>query len=589
VYVMRMIHLSPETVEFLNCLYRSSKGIDIDLRDALSLYREAIGKSKERFRLMEQVTVSEEEKTLFSNASFLFDKREELLRELEKSEFDTARFSEITTLEFDLHEALKAVHGAREKAQFSPIPEINGFLLVAWAYLHNEGPFDVIRDYFPTLSGFFAAMEEDFKNDAPYLKKDAAEGFSFGFAAVRQGIDEITRFLSTSDRDLLGTACYKIKEGADILSYYVDGKKQKIDRLWQQFSRFTIPLVGPDLQILLEDAKEGRTEEWPHKVEMIEIASMTGLMEFWKGAGQHLFINPSKKQALVSNIDRALARTQNALGALKKLTDETVRDYEDALEDLSRLFSSLEGETLKWPSLIGTGGELLGETIKGIYYDSLPDFTLEEIIRYLRSSPFMSYQEDAVASFEAYLQDWDKEHLLQGLEKLLSSMPHGEEIKEEASSMIPCTFCGVANEPSRTFCSGCNARLMLKTALLFEENAKEEPTAPIFISDLPLPLTAEPLVRLLRKAETDECGSEEAAALIDAFTATIRETLEQLRNDKSLDNESKEKMASIMAEFSQAAEEASAFVASRDPAVLRQALGRISRASIEAKSLEKEE
>jgi hypothetical protein len=583
-----MTHLSPETVEFLNCLYRSSKGVEVNLADALMLYRESLGKAKERFLVMEQVTVSEEEKTLFSNARFLLDKREELLKDLKESKFDTARFSDITKTEFDLQAALNEVRSAREKAHFSPIAQINGFLLVAWAHLHQEGPFEVVNDYFPVMSRFLGALEKDFKSSIPYLNEEVVGGFSFGFAAASEAQKEIEQFLATRDKDALGNACYKLKEGAQILNHYIDWQKQKVDKLWQQFSRFSIPVIGPDLQILLEDGKEGRTDNWAHKVELVEVASMKELLEFWNDAGPHLFINHSRKQELLDAIDNALIRTQKSLLALRELTTDSLKDYEDALVELSGLFASLEGETIKWPALIGTGGELLGETVKGIYYGSLPDFTIEEIIKYLRSSPFMSYQEEAVAFFESYLQEWDKEYLLQGLEKLLVSMPQKEEIKEEAASSIPCTFCGTANEPARTFCSKCNARLMLKKAVWYEEKAAKEPEASPSIVDLPLPLTAEPLVRLLRKVESQECSDDEAAALLNSLASMIRQTREQLRNDKAIDDAQREKMASILEEISSAASEATSFLASHDAAALRRALARISRASIEAKALEKE-
>ncbi len=584
---MRIIHLPPETVYFINSLTRSMKGFDLNIADALQIYRNFHVNVQRWLDNKSLVILSAEENTVLSNMHFIMGKRLELLNKLESSAPDQAFFEELIKFEFELADSLTDFNSMREKAEISPIRVVNDFLMVGWAHIHKEATFESVAAIFPLFKEYLKNFEEEYHALEHTLKEEVKKEFAFGFQITHQGVAEVEEFITTYDKNLLEWGCNKIREGFGILNYFNEWKRDRDLQLFEQYSRFRIPLIGHELEILLREAEEAHTADWEEKVSIIVISSLPRLEDFWNNAKEKLFVKPSRKEELTMRIDNGLEELRASLIELRNLTTENLQRYERILDELSSTFMELDEATLRCINMVGTGGELLVDATKGVYYGTLPDFILDEMLKFFKSSPQASYQEEVIGFLDAYLTEWDSEYLLMALEKFIETLPPAAEAALLEESTIPCTFCGTANEQSSSFCKSCNARLMLKKAIAFEHESKPvETAAPKNILELPLPPTAEPLVRLLKAVEEGSCTPELAASQIGTFKTYVSKTLEKLKNDKNTPNEAMEKLSAIMEEFVEASGECDEFLREYDPAILRRALKKISDASVKALNVE---
>lgn len=586
---MQIIQLPPQTVNFINAVYRSKKGVEVDLKEVLEGYRKFIALTNDWFETRKQIAISGDEPVMISNTQYLVTKREEDLGKLEASGYDTESFENYIKTEFELAESLTRLSAEREKQRVSPVPVANDFLIAAWAHINKGASLDVARGYMTLLKLYLENLEEDYGRISHALKPEVNEEFSLAFDVTKQAVKKIEETLKKEDSKELDTFCEQLKGGFNLLNYYLEWQKNQDEKLTQQYSRFKIPFIAHDLEILLSDAKEGRTGEWSDKVQLIQQAAMPELEAFWEQTHRQIFVKPSVKTEIVEKINDELGRLKTSLNSLAELTPEHLSTYEGSLENLSSLFQNLDQHTLRWNNLIGTGGELLGECVKGIYYGTLPDFSLRDITNYLRTSPLVSYFEDGIADLETYLEDFQKEHLLWGLEKLMATIPQKAEEAGGAAATLLCPYCGTSNLSAQSYCSKCNARLMFKGAMIMESDAPDSSAASINIMDLPLPSTAEPLVRLLHHVETGEYTAEEAEGLINNFISSLNQTASITKGDKLLSKEQQEKTGAILADFGTAAKEAQQFLESFDPDALRRALKKVSEASLRLTKYTEEE
>lgn len=585
---MRVVHLPSETVEFINSLTRSMKGHDVNLADALQIYLNFHVNVQRWLDNKSLVILNDEESRVLSNMHFVMGKRLELLNKLENTAPDQAFFEELIKFEFELADSLTTFSSIREKGVISPIPVVNDFLMTGWAHINKEASFETVEAIFPLFKEYLKNFEEEYNDLAHTLKEEVRKEVAFGFQITHQGAAEVEEFMTKRDKNLLECGCDKIREGFGILNYLNEWKRERDLRLFEQYNRFRIPLVGHEMEILLIEAQEGQTSQWAEKVGIIAISSLPRLVDFWNNAKEKLFVKPSRKGELTERIDKGLDELRLSLIDLQNLTAETLQRYEHILQELSSAFTELDDATLRWGDMVGTGGELLVEATKGVYYNTLPDFTLEEMLKFFKSSPQASYQEEVIRYLDSYLAEWEAEYLLMALEKFIETMPAPVEAAapvEEAT--IPCTFCGTANEHSRSFCKSCNAKLILKQAIAYENESKPvEASVPQNILDLPLPPTAEPLVRLMKAVEDGNCTPEFAAEQIGRFRTYISKTQEQLKNDKNTPKEALDKLSTIMEEFSEASLEFDDFLQEYDGEILRRILKKISDASVKAQNVE---
>lgn len=586
---MRIVHLPSETVEFINSLTRWMKGHDVNLADALQIYMNFHVNVQRWLDNKSLVILNDEESTVLSNMHFVMGKRLELLNRLESTAPDQALSDELIKFEFELADSLTTFSSIREKGVLSPIPVVNDFLMTGWAHIHKEAAFETVEAIFPAFKEYLKNLEEEYNSLAQTLKEEVRKEFTLGFNITHQGVAEVEQFITSRDKNLLNYGCDKIREGFGILNYFNEWKRDRDLQLFEQYNRFRIPLVGHELEILLQEAQEGQNSQWTEKVGIIAISSLPRLEDFWSNAKEKLFVRPSRKCELVGRIDRGLEELRASLIDLQSLTAESLQRYEGVLAELSSAFTELDEATLRWgDAVVGTGGELLVEATKGAYYGTLPDFILEEMLKFFKSSPQASYQEEVIGCLESYLSGWDHEYLLMALEKFIDTMPAPAETAEPVEeATIPCTFCGTANEKSRSFCKSCNARLMLKQAITYEQESRPIDTStPQNILELPLPPTAEPLVRLMKAVDDGSCTPEFAAAQVGTFRTYVSKTQEQMNSDKNTPKEALDRLSPILDEFAQASQECEEFLQSLDGDILRRILKKISDASVKAQNVE---
>jgi hypothetical protein len=586
---MRIVHLPSETVDFINSVTRSMKGIDVNLADAVQIYRDTHNAVQRWLDNKSLVILSEEENRVLSIMHFVLGKRLELLNRLENTAPDQAAFEELIKIEFELADNLTTFSSLREKGVISPIPVVNDFLMAAWAHINKETTYETVASIFALLQQYLKNFTDEYNSVVHTLRAEVGQEFATGFRIVYEGMTEVDEFMRTRRKDILDQGCDKIKEGFGILNYFNEWKRDRDLQLFEQFNRFRIPLIGHELEILIREAQEGKTDQWAEKVGIIAISSLPRLEDFWVNAREKLFVRPSRKCEIVGRIDRGLEELRASLIELQKLTAESLQRYEGIIAELSSAFTELDEITLRWgETVVGTGGELLVEATKGAYYGTLPDFILEEMLKFFKSSPQASYQEEVIGCLESYLSEWDHEYLLMALEKFIDTLPPpAAPAAQEEESTIPCTFCGTANEKSRSFCKSCNAKLMLKQAMTYETESRPIDAAiPQNVLELPLPPTAEPLVRLMKVVDDGSCTPEFAAAQVGTFRTYVSKTQEQMNSDKNTPKEALDRLSPILEEFAQASQECDEFLQSLDGEILRRILKKISDASVKAQNVE---
>ncbi|MDQ7822092.1 MAG: hypothetical protein RDV48_04790 [Candidatus Eremiobacteraeota bacterium] len=580
---MKVISIPPESALFLNRLTAVKGGEELDLIEEIKHYR--VFHQFTLQWLQGKSALTDEEQTRLSNALYLLQRREELLNEIETRGLDDGLYDELRKIEFEIADTFTALTQEREKSPISPIPAVNELLMSTWASIHREAPLERVKEALDVANGYLRNLEGDYNAIAHTFKEEVKHEFALGFEVTKTALADIGSALLSGDRAALEGPSGRLKEGSGLLNYYLEWQQSQEEKLLTQFNRFNIPFIGPDLQILLEEMREGNYSE--EKLLLIKEFSLPKLLQFWEATNERLFIKPSQKLELLEKMDEALQALQAAFESLKENTGASIDHYEECLQKLSSLFTAIDHETLHWNSLIGTGGELLGEAIKNVYYGTLPDFALEEVIGYFKYTPQVSYLEEGIAQLEAYFQDHNRERLLHGLEHILAVLPGKEEEADSQVSTIPCAYCGTANEPARAFCSKCNARLMFKEAIILDQDQEKEGVEekPVNLMELPLPATAEPLIRLVNTIEKGTVNDEDAKSYLYSFRNLVENAKKEIAADKSLPPEGKEKMKALMEVFSEAAAEAIQYLSSHDSAVIHRALRKISEASVNARRL----
>jgi len=581
---MKIITMPPQSAEFLNTVLRKIRGIDCDLPGALESYASFCRASASWLEQRKKLCITEEEETIISNIQFLLQKRDELFSELGEKEPDAAFLDSLGKLEFEIADALTGLNGRDERSRVSPVAAVNDFLLSAWVHLNRQGDVEHVRTYFGFIKENIAFLKDDFTANFHRLKEEARREIEKGFVIMEEGARMVEEYLGGGDSSLLDMGCSNVKEGGRLINYYVEWRNSAGERLAAQYNRFSIPFIGADLQILLDEGKENHDNDWAEKVEAVESVSLPRLTTFWNDTESALFVKPSAKAQLAPAINEQLERLGSVMADLKNFSEEGLRSYEEILVSLSSLFSELDRETLRWGHALGTQGEMLGEAVKGLYYGTLPDFVADDLVRHFRSSPMASYQEETITALEAYLESGNREQLLWALEKFLELLPDDTGKDQGGGLTIPCTFCGTPNEPTRTSCSSCHARLVFRETLLLDdqETVKEKPFE---LFELPLPAAAGPLVQLLHAAEKGECSQEYAAALLEAFSRKVEEAETGTRTDKSLPEATKKEMSAIVEVLKEGDAEARKFLATSDISALQSALRIVSEGSLRVREL----
>lgn len=246
----------------------------------------------------------------------------------------------------------------------------------------------------------------------------------------------------------------QVHAGASLVQYLLDWDRKEMDLLAQRFQRFNIPVIGPQLESELEASRTAPRGRWSGPAKVTLEISLPRLEAFWERILPGLLVPPEARDQLVAGVDEGIAQLY---AAYEQIFDEEVSDQEategleQAMLAASAAFTSIEQAAISADGFRETLSGAYIEAAQGILIGSVPDATLQSM---LRGDPPLGGPPVA-AAFQAYLRSGSPQELCRAVLLMVESVPR----QEAPASELLCTFCGQASPVEASLCIGCGARL----------------------------------------------------------------------------------------------------------------------------------
>lgn len=295
--------------------------------------------------------------------------------------------------------AMDKINRRREVSHQSMQPTVNDFLLCGIALLRGRSNWNALDNRIHKLQSHLDRVANALESLKSGLQSAVVADLETALTCAREGIQQIQAHPQSEQlRDGLAL----ISESCKVLQHFIDWKHQDDSRFQQSHQRFFIPLVGAELQALLEELDATESERWPALLEHARLELLPRLRLEWNNLRQRLMFDSAQREQIWHEIECGLTELETSLD-LDLAEDLFVDRLESSLETLSEHFLRTRQQVLPHDHLHGTpAGEVL-ERIFAALGGTMPRILLLD----QQVSPVVQ------ASLNDYLADSCREHLFQ--------------------------------------------------------------------------------------------------------------------------------------------------------------------------------
>ncbi|MGE0490389.1 MAG: hypothetical protein AB7S38_14365 [Vulcanimicrobiota bacterium] len=437
---MEVIHLPPGMVGYLNCLWWGES----DQTEQQEEFRALWQATRAWFEFNSAYCLDEGESRDFENFEVVW---QEVIAELDQREPSLER------LVPPLYQAIRLmnqINRHRQTPHFSSLAAVNEVLMAGAALASGRGQPRALAERLPLAQEYLGNLKAMLAARRERIPAEALAELEKGFGWCDQALKSLTAARVKEGLELL-------KAGASLVEFLVDWDIQAQQQFRQRYSRFNIPLIGPDLELGLESARDGERRRWARGVRHTLNDLVPRLEEFWEMTGNCLLLPADSRVELVTE---ASVMIEELKAALANLTDqevaaeEALAGYEQALEACSEVFTAVQAAALRGEHLRGSLAGTYHELLRGVLAGSVPDAAVAELLDTAPPEPGWK----VAPHLEAYLEGGPEECLLEAATALHQANPKPETANQP--SWRECVYCGHQNPLQEAFCQSCQGLLV---------------------------------------------------------------------------------------------------------------------------------
>lgn len=434
-------HLPPGMAGLLNALYWD----DPNLEEEVEIFSELWSFVAGWHHFTSAYAVNEDEKSELANIKDLYLKVNALLAG------DELNLEALVPPVYEAFQLMESVNQRRKAAHYSSLPALNELLLAGAAFCMGEGESRGVEERLALASQFlsnYKVLAQDYRRKMQLDDTIRAE-LKKGFDMVESGLKAASEALPDPDR--VADALAEVKAGSSIIEILSQWDRERSLALRDTHTRFKIPRVGDEFEMALNGLERAERSKWNRHIKYFREIVMTELEEFAAMIRPSLLLPNDVREELWERLAEALEFVHQAVDDLESEEFEdadAVRQFEEAAEETSEVFSDIDAHALKGDHLVGRPEAMMYDAIRGILTGSVPDAAIPELCANMELAPEVNEQLDL------FLQTRDPGFLFDAAEALVHSVP----LEREATrSPWKCAFCGHANSEEQEVCAKCQA------------------------------------------------------------------------------------------------------------------------------------
>ncbi len=393
-----------------------------------------------------EYTLHDKEAGQFENLRHLWSRVEE---KLEGGEVD-----ELASTLVEIAVLMHRIGVERDRGHFSPLPAVNRLVQSGAALLQARGSEAAVRQRLTAYQGLVQELQEVYLAAREDVPEPCRVDLEKGLSLMRQGAERVSEALAGPiDEKLMRQALSDAHTGGELMDALVSWRRQTMERLLERCDRFRIPMLGPQLEMELETAREQPRERWSPLLSRTLNESLPELESAWELVGATLIAPAEQRVALLEEATACLERIGECYADLldpECEVDSALEELENALVAASEAFVSVAEAALTESSTCEPLVRGYMEVVRGVLGGTVPLWTLRQ----------MQSHDPPPAGASLLSRYWDTlepEFLLDALCEMVARYPRRAD--SEADGARTCSFCGNANPAGPPRCLGCGARL----------------------------------------------------------------------------------------------------------------------------------
>ena len=306
--VMPTLYIPPGFVPFLDALALP----DVDPAEHLQQFKSELTAMQGWYDYNSTHSLDDEEADLLENLRFLVGEMQWAIDNEDLSK-KKALLEKLVPNLYQAISVMEQINLKREKAAYSKIPALNDLLIAGACYLMGRGELEAIDFRMEPADLAYQNLRRQLRYSFQRLKPEIGESFRVGVEHLSHGLDELDDAVGKEDRAAIQAGLAQIKDGSDILEHFVSWYQNDQVRLAAQNTTFSIPVLGPTLELNLDAAKKFAKDTWGRGLKTLYEDNLPEFFAFWERAQKQIFVSAQEREELVSRVEEALNELRGAL------------------------------------------------------------------------------------------------------------------------------------------------------------------------------------------------------------------------------------------------------------------------------------
>lgn len=390
-------------------------------------------------------SLHDEEASQFENLRHLWSEVEEKL---------DGDLDELASLLVEIAVLMHRIGAERDRGHFSPLPAVNRLVQSGAALLQGRGSEVAVKQRLTEYEALVQELERMYLAAREDVPEPCRVDLEKGLSLMHQATEKVSAALAGPvNEKAMREALSDAHTGGELMDALVSWRRQTMERLLERCDRFRIPMLGPQLEMELETARNQPPEQWTPLLSRTLAESLPELQGAWELAGATLIAPAEQREAL---LEEATVCLENIGQCYSDLLDPACEvgpaldELENALVAASEAFASVAGAALTESSTCEPLVRGYMEVVRGVLGGTVPLWTLRQ----------MQAHDPPPAGASLLNRYWDTlepEYLLDALCEMVARYPRQSD--QEADGTRICSFCANANPAGPLRCLGCGARL----------------------------------------------------------------------------------------------------------------------------------
>lgn len=418
---MEIVHLPPVAIPYLNALHHR----ETPSQEALQAFEMLVVSARRWIEFHSGFTIDDAEAAALANITCCWNEIEQALAAPDPS------LNALIPPLYAAIDGMERVRQERERAHYSPHAALNDLLLACAAALCNRGSHEAVRARLPVFEKWLDNVEAMIRGAADRLHEEVRAPLETGISALRTAAAEMR------DRATLEAGMRRAHGGDEIVSQFLEWDRRDHERLAERHTTYEIPVIGPDLELGLESARQVDRALWKQPVQDTLELVLPRLEMWWREQRHSVIMAADERVTLLADIDTAILGLRESIADLlnpRKSEAAALEDLQRALEQTSAAFRAAREARWNPQVLTGTHAAAYWEAITGVLGGTVPDVAL---LGLLHERPLNDDALQVRDALLAYLDTHDPTALLAACGHLL----------EHARAERPAPPCPVCEAP----------------------------------------------------------------------------------------------------------------------------------------------